>query len=509
MARGLFRLHTVPRRVQALAALVLLALVVLFTVTGVALWDARSALRAIGHDEGPMVVATNDVYLALSDMDAQVTNVLLTGAERDWLCDVEQDDHKDEAQNETPNGTRGGAPGKTRDGARDGGPPCERSQSRYFYDIRREDAQRAALQAARLAEDDPVRQRTVQSVLDGLHLYDERVQAAMERGGEARHAFGLLPEDAAGEYRAATRIMTEELLPKAGNLTLGGAADVEASYGNPLSRMETGRIWVLALGLAVLAALAGLQIYLAKRFRRVISLFLVAAAVGTAALTAAAASLLATEADYLRMAKEDGFDPVLRLSRTRATAKSLDADRTRALLDPSGADRYDQTYFEKAQAMLYIAEANDLGAYYAMLDERFERHGDDGRRQRSFEGFFGVEAAEAAVRGDRGPVQTLLARYRAYQQNDRRVRVLARGGELEGAARAHVDPRWHYLTHPSFREQDDALDARVVRHQVVVNRMVRDGEGALRPWAWVLPVSALAIAALVVGGVWPRLAEYR
>ncbi|MGH3241905.1 MAG: hypothetical protein ACRDNL_16140 [Spirillospora sp.] len=500
MPRRLFRLHTVPRRVQALMALVLLSITVLFTVTGFSLWDARSALRAIGHDEGPMVVATNDVYLALSDMDAQVTNVLLTGAERDWLCDVEQDDHKDEAKTDAEKA----AQKATR---QDG--PCVRSQSRYFYDIRREDAQRAALQAARLAENDPVRLRTVQSVLDGLHLYDERVQAAMERGSETGHAFGSLPENAAVEYRAATRVMTEELLPKAGNLTLGGAADVEKSYGGPLSRMETGRTWVFGLGLAVLAALAGLQLYLAKRFRRVISLFLVAAALGTVALTVAATSLLATEADYLRLAKDDGFDPVLRLSRTRAMAKSLDADRTRALLDPGGADRYDQTYFEKTQAMLYITEAEDLGAYYAMLGDRVERYGDDGGRPRAFGGFFGVEAAEAALRGDQETVHTLLARYRAYQQNDQRVRVLARGGKQEDAAKAHLDPRWRYLTHPSFRDQDDALDARVVRHQVVVNRMVRGGEDTLRPWTWLLPVSALAIAALVVGGVWPRLAEYR
>ncbi|WUH99825.1 hypothetical protein OHR68_41120 [Spirillospora sp. NBC_00431] len=497
MPRRLFRLHTVPRRVQALAALVLLAITVLFTVTGFALWDARSALRAIGHDEGPMVVATNDVYLALSDMDAQVTNVLLTGAERDWLCDVEQDDHKDEAQTDAEKAARGN------------GPPCVRSQSRAFYDIRREDAQRAALQAARLAEDDPVRLRTVQSVLDGLHLYDERVQAAMERGRETGHAFEPLPESSATEYRAATKVMTEELLPKAGNLTLGGAADVEQSYGDPLSRMRTLRTWVVALGLAVLAALAGLQIYLAKRFRRVISLFLVGAALGTVALTTAAASLLGTEADYLRLAKDDGFDPVLRLSRTRAMAKSLDADRTRALLDPTAADRYDQTYFEKTQSMFYIPEAEDLGAYYAMLDDRVERYGEDGGRPRSFGGFFGVEAAEAAVRGEREPVHTLLARFRAYQRNDQRVRVLARGGDPGAAAKAHVDPRWRYLNHPSFRQQDDALDARVVRHQVVVNRMVRGGEDTLRPWAWLLPVSALAIAALVVGGVWPRLAEYR
>jgi hypothetical protein len=475
-----FRLRTVPRRIQALTAVVLLTLTALFTVTGAAMWDARGALRSIGHVEGPMVVATNGLYLALSDMDSQVANALLTGGEADWLCDPAQED----------------------------GRPCTGKLPRYYYDIRREDAQRSALQAARLAENDPVRLRTVQSVLDGLHQYDQRVQAAMERAGEARHTFGSLPPDAALEYRAATALMTEDLLPKANNLTLGGAATVDATYRDERSRVLSGRVRVLVLGLAMIAVLAGLQIYIAVRFRRVISLFLVAAVLGTAALTVAAASLLATEADYLRAAKEGGFDPVLRLSRTQAIGRSLDADRTRYLLDPSDSDRYDQTYFEKSQAMLYLPDATDLESYYTKLGERIERHG--GRsRVVAFGGFYGTEAREAALRGQRDSLDTLLAQYGAYQQQDRRVRGLAEKDTRQRAAIAHMDPDHRYLSHPTFREHDAALDARVGRHQFVVDHTVLKGERALRPWKWLLPGPVLAIAALVLAGVWPRLKEYR
>ncbi|WP_233525828.1 hypothetical protein [Actinomadura spongiicola] len=477
--RRLLRFRTVPRRVQGVTALVLLAVVALFSVTGAAVWDARAALRAIGHNEGPMVVATNDVYLALSDMDAQVTNVLLTGGEEGWLCDTEQ---VEEA--------------------------CTRSLPRYFYDIRREDAQRAVLQAARLAQDDPVGLRTVQSVLDGLSQYDQRVQAAMERSAETPHTFGGLPPAAVKEYRAATRIMTEDLLPKANNLMLDGAAAVEESYGDPLSNVRSGRAWVLALGLTVLVTLGLLQVYIARRFRRIISLFLVGAALVTTVVTVSAASLLATEADYLRMAKDDGFDPVLRLSRTRAIGKSLDADRTRALLDPADADRYDQTYFEKSQTILYIRQATNLESYYTMLNDRVGRYGADGQ-QVTFKGLYGVAAAEAAARGRRESVDSLVARFRDYQEHDRHVRTLARGGDRQTAAEAHMDPRWRYLPHPTFREHDAGLGALVDRRQLVVDHTVRSGERALRPWPWLLPVSGLAIAALVVAGVWPRLAEYR
>ncbi|MFC6881602.1 MULTISPECIES: hypothetical protein [Actinomadura] len=474
------RLRTVPGRVRALTVLVLVVLAVLFAVTGGALLDARSALRAVGHDEGPMVVATSDVYLALSDMDAQVTNVLLNGEENGWLCDPDQD---------------GGA--------------CGRSGSRYFYDIRREDAERAALQAARLAEDDPVRLRTVQSVLDGLHQYDQRVQTAMERGRHVSHAFGALPEDAVEEYRAATTLMTEDLLPKANNLTLGGAAIVDTTYREERSGVMAGRIRVLVFGAAVLLALAALQLYLAVRFRRMMSLFLVAAAVGTVALTAVSATVLANEGVYLKVAKDGGFDPVLTLSRAQAIGKSLDSDRTRYLLDPSDSDRYDQTYLEKAQTILYINDAANLEGYYAKLDALLGRY-DGGAGAVAFRGVYGDQAREATeVRGQRRTYAALLERYRAYQRNDRRVRALADAGDRAEAGRAHMDPRWPYLPHPAFREHDEELGARIGSHQYVVDRAVARGEGALGPWSWLLPLSVLAIAALVVAGVWPRLSEYR
>src|ERR687896_61590 len=174
----------------------------------------------------------------------------------------------------------------------------------------------------RLAEDDPVRLRTVQSVLDGLHQYDQRVQAAMERGRDAQHSFGVLPADAAREYRLGTTLMTEDLLPKAYNLTLGSAAAVDATYRDELSAVRSGRAGVVAFGLVAVAVMAGLHICLTVPFRRLVSPF----------LAVAGACLLATEEEYLRTAKEGGFDPVLTLSRTRAIAKSLDADRTRYLL---------------------------------------------------------------------------------------------------------------------------------------------------------------------------------
>ena len=472
MPPKLLGLHTVAGRVRALTALALLALTVLFTVTQLAAGDARDGLRALGHREGPMVVATADMYLALSDMDALVTNALLTGGEDGWLCDPDAQDSS-----------------------------CRRSGSRYTYDIRREDAQRAALQAARLAQDDPVRQQSVQSVLDGLHAYDQQVQAAMEAGRRDGRALAALPPEAVGPYRAATALMTRNLLPKAHNLTLDGAADVDAAYRNERSAVQAGWIRVLGAGLALLAALAALQVYLARRFRRLLSVPLAVALAGTLALTVAGASLLATEADHLRTARTDGFDPVLQLTRARAIGKSMNTDVTRRFLDPAGADRYDQMYLEKSQTMLYIPGATSLDASHRALTERpaaAERGG------RAAGGFFGLWAGREAPDAE----ESLLSRYLRYQRHEQSVRETAQGDRRRGV-RAHLDPRWPYLPNQDSRLLDTGFDARISHHEVIGSRAVTSGDRALDPWTWLAPAAALAVAALIVAGVWPRLSEYR
>ncbi|TDD73509.1 hypothetical protein E1293_31100 [Actinomadura darangshiensis] len=443
--------RTVAGRVRVLAALALVALAMLFTATGVAVGHAREGLRTLGDREGPMVLATGDMYLALSDMDAQVTNVLLTGDEEGWLCDPEASD-------------------------------CERGAQRYVYDIRREDAQRAGLQAVRLAKGDPVRLQAVQAVLDGLHAYDQNVQAAME-AARSDQAMAVLPPEAIERYRAATALMTGNLLPKAYNLTLDGAADVDSAYEDEHSAVLAGRFRVLGAGLALLAALAGLQVYLARRFRRMLSLPLAVAVAGARVLTVAGASLLATEADRLRAAKSAGFDPVLDLTRVRAIGTGMDTDRGRRLIDPGAAARYDQMYLEKAQAILYVKGATSMDAYDGALGQRKTGSGRDGA--------------------------ALLPRYRGWQDHDRGVRELVEGGSRVAAVRAHLDPRWTALPHPSFRAHDQKLDGLVSHHEFLRIRAVKKGDQALDPWMWLPAAGALAIAALIVAGVWPRLSEYR
>ena len=74
-------LRTTPGRIRALAAVAVLAIAGFYVVANIAIGNARDGLRVIGHDAGPQVLATGDLYFALSDMDSQVAGILLTGRE--------------------------------------------------------------------------------------------------------------------------------------------------------------------------------------------------------------------------------------------------------------------------------------------------------------------------------------------------------------------------------------------------------------------------------------------
>src|SRR5512146_1605800 len=74
-------LQTTPGRIRALAAVAVLTIGGFYIVANIAVGNARDGLRVIGHDAGPQVLTTGDLYFALGDMDSQVARILLTGRE--------------------------------------------------------------------------------------------------------------------------------------------------------------------------------------------------------------------------------------------------------------------------------------------------------------------------------------------------------------------------------------------------------------------------------------------
>jgi hypothetical protein len=468
---GRFRrlgLQTTPGRIRALAAVAVLAIGAFYIVANIAVGNARDGLRVIGHDAGPQVLATGDLYFALGDMDSQVASILLTGREPSL-------------------------------GAR--------QQALHRYSQDRAVADRAALQAAELSAGDPTDQAAVRSILDGLGQYERLVSRAMVLDEQAHHPAGPPPANVIDVYRQATDLMTLELLPPAYNLTLEGGATVREAYTAKRSAVLSGRLWVALAGLVVIAALVALQFFVAARFRRRLNPALVVATLGLLLLIVSAVRLLSDQAAHLQVAKTRGFDSILTMSQARAISNSLHADESRFLLDPGRADAYSLAYLDKSKTVLYVASGN-LGEYYTALGASMKAYRTNPRAV-GFLGSFGDEA-----RAHPGPAVTAaLSRFEQFQVDDQRIRQLVGAGQDRQAVML-LTGRTAGSSGYDFDRYDQAVVSLIGQHRATFDQTIRAGDrelgrSALGNWAVLLPLAALGAAVLVIAGVWARLVEYR
>ncbi|GAA2457136.1 hypothetical protein GCM10010191_91010 [Actinomadura vinacea] len=470
--RGRMRLvpRTVAGRVRALTAAAVLSLAGLLAVTAVAVGNARDGVRVIGHDAGPQVVATGNLYFHLTNMDAQLANALLIGSTRNL-------------------GIR-------------------RDQALAAFDQSREAAGDALLRAAKLA-DEPTEERTARESLNALARYERLAGQALLLDERAPHAAGPPQGEVIDIYRRATDLMKLDLLPKAYNLTLDNGTLVRHTYESERSAVQAGRVWVLGFGLLTLALLVLLQFFLAGRFRRMLNPALALSTVAVLVLVVAGSVMLAGQERHLRTAKSEGFDSLLALSRARAISTSANADETRYLVDPGRADTYEQVYLSKSQTVLYRGEGTNLNRYNQAIQRDLGKPDLNPSRER-FLGFLGREAAYGGLPGQPDAYAEVLKTYRAFQQSDSRVRALVRENQTGRAVEARLGGgSGGFSSDRDFRAYDRSLNELIKIHDRAFNDAVSAGDAGTRGWNAVLPAVGLILVVLILAGVRPRLAEYR
>ncbi|MFB4316594.1 hypothetical protein [Actinomadura sp. 21ATH] len=466
-------LGTVPGRIRLHAVLALGAVGVLLLLIAATVGNARDAVRTIGHDAGPQVVATGNLYFALSDMDAHVADVLLIGREH--------------------------------------GLGIGRDESLRQYEARRDEAGQAAIEAAQLAGQDAGRQKTVREVLQALGRYDRLVGEALLLSRQSGHAAGRTPEPVIGAYRQATDLMRMELLPRAYNLTLDSGATVRQEYEDKRGAVQAGRAWVVLAGVAALAVLVAAQLYLARTFRRAVNPALALATAGTLLLLGAAVGMLNGQLDHLRKAKEDGFDSVLTLSRIRAISHSAFADESRYLLDPERADTYEQNFLDKALAIAYVDPGEsrplNLDTYYALIGRTAAEYPSASGDTR-FLGLFATEAAKADEAGAEPRLAAVLRAYARVMDGDRRMRELAAGDRRDEAIALRMRRESGGMI-AEFERYDAGLVGLSGLHRQRFQDAIGAADGGLRGWGALPPAAGAVLAALILAGVRPRLAEFR
>ena len=189
---------------------------------------------------------------------------------------------------------------------------------------------------------------------------------------------GRPPGAALQLYRQATDLLQGGILPAAHLLTQASSVALDRAYQARRSSALAGAVWMVLAGVVLLAILAALQVYLAVRFRRLVSPALAAAFLAALVLAAGGASGLLAEAGHLRVAKVDAFDSIIALSQARAVSDDANADESRYLVDPGRAVQYQQAFESQSQQLARIPVAGifqydaglarAIGAYRAARD---------------------------------------------------------------------------------------------------------------------------------------------
>jgi len=463
-------LDTTPGRLRLGVALILLVACGLGVLVALAFGGVNSGFTAIGGTSAPLVEQSTGLYFSVNDMDAQVANVLLDGI--------------------------GTNPALTAD----------RSQDMSIYAQDEQRAESDLQQVTATSAGNPAAQRAVTTVLDGLSQYEALAADAILTNQNGSDPPGHPSPATLNYYQQATDLMQNTVLPAAYSLTMANETSLDNSYNSNHSAAQTGMVLVLLLGAVLVAVLAVTQVFLARRYRRMVNPGLAAATVLALGLTALGAVRLGAQANQLYVAKVQAFDSIDALSLARAVSYDANANESRYLVDPGRAAYYQDEFLSQSQQLIDVGNVG-IFQYDAALAADINAYKADNADVR-FGGYLGTEFRNITFTGERAAAVKALLAYQVYERDDRILRADAKTN-LNKAIMFDVSTAvgqsdW------AFNTWEAALTSVIAINQNAFNSAIRTGQNDGSGWDGLIPaIAVVAIAGLTIAGTRRRLAEYR
>jgi hypothetical protein len=285
-------LTTTPGRLRAASVLILIGLLIVGVVAASAASTRGSAARAVGLEAAPELVAAEDLYGSLADADATASIILLkAGQESNAL------------------------------------------RNRYARDLRDAGNHLAAL-AQEVGQASGER-TALATISNSLPIYAGYVETA--------HANGRLGYPLGEAYlKEASSLMRDRMLPAATTLYEHAATRLDDEYSSGTSTTEV--VLVVIAGLALLALLVGVQVFVTRRSNRVLNVGLVGATVLVVILLGWTLVRFVSAQNSLVDAQRKGSDTVQLLSAARILTLQAQADENTTLIERGGGDAYVQDF---------------------------------------------------------------------------------------------------------------------------------------------------------------------
>jgi hypothetical protein len=431
--------------------LVAVALELIAMIAGIRIH--RSAMQTIGKDSAPSIIAAQHIKSALADMDANAANELLA------------------------------APGAG-------------AEAIKAYETRRIEAAKALIAAAENITYGDAERVPIQSLQVGMGTYERLIQRARDlhdrpdRGNEQQFI---------AAYLQAAQLMDTQLLPAADALDKANNDVLESTYKRQTGRSWTTRVICICAAGLLLLALAGVQLFLVERTRRVLNPLLAAATLlllGTAVYVDHA---LATEQHALKVARQDAFISMHALWQARAIAYWANGDESRYLADPANHAQYEMDFFAKSRRLANLPSG--------MTFDETANTARSGHAVPGFTGYLADELNNITFKGERDAAIETLLRFGQYLAVDQQIRLLEKTGKHHEAIELCVGVQpgqsdW------AFERFDQALGATLAINQDAFDRAVAQGLDAMQGLEVKAAILAAVSAILIFLGLAVRIREY-
>ncbi len=435
--------HT-PARLKTFLYGIWAAAALLLVVGEGTLRGARDAMKTVGQDSAPSILAAQEIGSAFADLDASAGNYLL-------------------------------------------GNKTHQVAALQAFEKRRARLTVRLVDAAKNITYEEER-APVEAMVDGLGRYLEMV-------GESR--FRKDKGDAAGAegaYGAATDLMHQRILPAAAQLDKVNRDELQHEYAAQETRSAGAELLAGAVGAALLFVLVWAQLFLARRMRRLFNLPLLLATAGSALFVVYLVTRIAVARADLKLAKEDAFESIHALWQARAIAYDANGDETRYLLGALRAASYESAYRDKVHRLTSEPQPG-----LQVLGSKTP--------PASYTGFFADALRNVTFPGEREAIAGMIHAFADYDRIDARIRALDRGGDHAAAVELCIGLGANQ-SNAAFERFDQALHKVIEINRAEFDKAIASGQEALATAAYLVPAASLLIAVLAFLGLRPRLREY-
>ncbi len=369
---------TTPQVYQAAMYGIIGSAVLLTGAIANAVMSQRSALYTVGFETTPSIYQAQRIRDSVADMDANVANLLLV-------------------------------------------PTGQNTNAEKDYQDRKQKLSSLLTRAAQNITI-PIEQNLIIDLSLNINNYIEKTQEA-----KVLHSQGKT-EEAVKVYREAQKFVDRILMVKADELDQVNFEALRKGYEEGRLRGSINQLLICLLGAILIGSLVWIQLILTKWTKRRFNLGLMLATIVSTIFILDALSRLISSSDLLKLAKEDAFDSLHALRKSRSIAYSLNADESRYLLDARFSNLHRDNFFTKVKSLAQfknqtLRPEQDPTKYSQALRQLLQNT--SANQVSDLEGLFADQLKNITFPGEAEATQTMVQSFLNYFDIDQKIRVMS------------------------------------------------------------------------------------